>query len=389
MEKRFVYADNAATTAPLPEVIEEMMPYLKEKWGNPSSIHSKGNEAKKALNAYREKIALLLDCEKDEIYFTSCGTEADNHAIRGAALANASKGKHIITTKVEHPAVLKTCRSLEKEGFEVTYLDVDGDGRVSAQAVEGAIREDTILVSVMYANNEIGTIMPIKEIAGVCRAHGVLCMTDAVQAVGSVPISIRELGVDMLTASGHKIHAPKGIGLLYIKKGKKVGNLIDGGGQERGRRGGTENLPYIAAFAKALEIAVSRLPDMARVEKMRNRLIDELLKIPYSRLNGSRKHRLPGNANISFEFIEGESILLLMDMAGICCSTGSACSSNSLDPSHVLLAIGLPHEVAHGSVRLTLSHENTEEDVDYIIENLKNTVERLRAMSPLYEKHRI
>lgn len=388
MEKRFVYADNAATTAPLPEVIDEMMPYLLDKWGNPSSIHRKGNEAKKALDAYRAKIASLLDCEKEEIYFTSCGTEADNHAIRGAAYANAAKGKHIITTKIEHPAVLRTCKALEKEGFSVTYLDVDVEGRVSPSDVERAIREDTVLVSVMYANNEIGTIMPIKEIAEVCRAHGVLCMTDAVQAVGSVPISIRDLGVDMLTASGHKIHAPKGIGLLYIKKGKKVGNLIDGGGQERGRRGGTENLPYIAAFAKALEIAVSRLPDMARVEKMRNRLIDELLKIPYSRLNGSREHRLPGNANISFEFIEGESILLLMDLAGICCSTGSACSSNSLDPSHVLLAIGLAHEVAHGSVRLTLSHENTEEDIDYIIENLKNTVERLRAMSPLYEKYR-
>ena len=385
LEKRFVYADNAATTEPIPEVIDEMLIFLRDKWGNPSSIHSKGREAKKQLEYYREKIAKLLDCDKSELYFTSCGTEADNHAIRGAAVANSSKGKHIITTKVEHPAVLKTCRALEKEGFEVTYLDVDSEGRVSAKDVESAIRPDTILVSVMYANNEIGTIMPIKEIADVCRAHGVLCMTDAVQAVGSVPISIRELGVDMLTASGHKIHAPKGIGLLYIKKGKKIANLIEGGGQEKGRRGGTENLPYIAAFAKALEIAVSRLPDMARVEKMRDRLIDELLKIPYSRLNGSREYRLPGNANISFEFIEGESILLLMDLAGICCSTGSACSSNSLDPSHVLLAIGLPHEVAHGSVRLTLSHGNTEEDVDYIIENLKNTVERLRAMSPLYE----
>ncbi len=386
MEKRFVYADNAATTAPYPEVIDEMMPYLREKWGNPSSIHGKGEEAKAALAVYREKVASLLGCEAGELVFTSCGTEADNHALRGAAYANAAKGKHIITTKVEHPAVLNTCKSLEKEGFRVTYLDVDGDGRVGAEDVERAICEDTVLVSVMYANNEIGTIMPIKEIAAVCRAHGVLCMTDAVQAVGAVPINVRELGVDMLTASGHKIHAPKGIGLLYIKKGTKIKNLIEGGGQERGRRGGTENLPYIAAFAKALEMAVEKLPDMARVVKMRDRLIAELTKLPRTRVNGSLTHRLPGNANISFECIEGESILLLMDMAGICCSTGSACSSNSLDPSHVLLAIGLPHEVAHGSVRITLAHENTEEDVDYIIEKLTETVARLRKMSPLWKE---
>ena len=386
MEKRFVYADNAATTAPLPEVIEEMMPYLTEKWGNPSSIHGKGEEAKAALAAYREKIADILGCEAGEIVFTSCGTEADNHAIRGAAYANSRKGKHIITTKVEHPAVLNTCKALEKEGFRVTYLDVDKEGRVSPEKVDAAICDDTILVSAMFANNEIGTVMPIREIAKVCHARGVLCMTDAVQAVGAIPISVRELGVDLLTASGHKIGAPKGIGLLYIKKGTKIKNLIEGGGQERSRRGGTENLPYIAAFAKALEIAYARLPDEARIEKMRNRLIDELLKIPRSRLNGSRTERLPGNVNISFECIEGESILLLMDMAGICCSTGSACSSNSLDPSHVLLAIGLPHEVAHGSVRLTLSHGNTEDDVDYIVEKLTGIVARLRAMSPLWHE---
>ena len=386
MEKRFVYADNAATTAPLPEVIEEMMPYLTEKWGNPSSIHGKGEEAKAALAAYREKIADILGCEAGEIVFTSCGTEADNHAIRGAAYANSRKGKHIITTKVEHPAVLNTCKALEKEGFRVTYLDVDKEGCVSPEKVDAAICDDTILVSVMFANNEIGTVMPIREIAKVCHARGVLCMTDAVQAVGAIPISVRELGVDLLTASGHKIGAPKGIGLLYIKKGTKIKNLIEGGGQERSRRGGTENLPYIAAFAKALEIAYARLPDEARIEKMRNRLIEELLKIPRSRLNGSRTERLPGNVNISFECIEGESILLLMDMAGICCSTGSACSSNSLDPSHVLLAIGLPHEVAHGSVRLTLSHGNTEDDVDYIVEKLTGIVARLRAMSPLWHE---
>ena len=384
MEKRFVYADNAATTAPLAEAIEEMMPYLRENWGNPSSIHRKGEEAKAMLAAYREKIAGILGCEAGELVFTSCGTEADNHAIRGAVYANSRKGKHIITTKVEHPAVLNTCKALEKEGFRVTYLDVDEQGWVSPEKVDAAICEDTVLVTVMYANNEIGTVMPIREIAEVCHARGVLCMTDAVQAVGALPISVRELGVDLLTASGHKIGAPKGIGLLYIKKGTKIKNLIEGGGQEKGRRGGTENLPYIAAFAKALEIAYERLPDAERIEKMRNRLIDELTKIPRSRLNGSREHRLPGNVNISFECIEGESILLLMDMAGICCSTGSACSSNSLDPSHVLLAIGLPHEVAHGSVRITLSHDNTEEDVDYIIEKLTGIVERLRNMSPLW-----
>ncbi len=386
MEKRFVYADNAATTQPRKEAIEEMMPYLTENWGNPSSIHSKGEAAKAALAGYRERVAKVLGCDAGEIVFTSCGTEADNHAIRGAAYAGAAKGKHIITTKVEHPAVLNTCRALEKEGFRVTYLDVDGEGRVSPEKVYAAICDDTILVSVMYANNEIGTVMPVREIADVCHKRGVLFMTDAVQAVGTLPVNVRELGADLVTASGHKIGAPKGIGLLYIKKGTKIKNLIEGGGQERARRGGTENLPYIAAFAKALELAYAEAADNSRIIKMRERLIDELLKVPRSRLNGSRTERLPGNVNISFECIEGESILLLMDMAGICCSTGSACSSNSLDPSHVLLAIGLPHEVAHGSVRITLSHTNTEEDVDYIIEKLTAIVARLRAMSPLWNE---
>ena len=386
MEKRFVYADNAATTQPRKEAIEEMMPYLTESWGNPSSIHSKGEEAKAALASYRERVASVLGCDAREIVFTSCGTEADNHAIRGAAYANSGKGKHIVTTKVEHPAVLNTCRALEKEGFRVTYLDVDVEGRVSPEKVDAAICEDTVLVSVMYANNEIGTIMPVREIAEVCHKRGVLFMTDAVQAVGTLPVNVRELGADLVTVSGHKIGAPKGIGLLYIKKGTKIKNLIEGGGQESSRRGGTENLPYIAAFAKALELAYEEAADNARIIKMRDRLIEELLKVPRSRLNGSRTERLPGNVNISFECIEGESILLLMDMAGICCSTGSACSSNSLDPSHVLLAIGLPHEVAHGSVRITLSHGNTEEDVDYIIEKLTATVARLRAMSPLWNE---
>lgn len=386
MEKRFVYADNAATTQPRKEAIEEMMPYLTENWGNPSSIHGKGEAAKAALAAYRERAAKVLGCDASEIVFTSCGTEADNHAIRGVAYANAGKGRHIVTTKVEHPAVLGTCRTLEKEGFRVTYLDVDGEGRVSPEKVDTAICEDTVLVSVMYANNEIGTVMPVREIADVCHKRGVLFMTDAVQAVGTLPLDVRETGADLLAASGHKIGAPKGIGLLYIKKGTKIKNLIEGGGQEKARRGGTENLPYIAALTKALELAYAETADNARIIKMRERLIDELLKIPRSRLNGSRTERLPGNVNISFECIEGESILLLLDMAGICCSTGSACSSNSLDPSHVLLAIGLPHEVAHGSVRITLSHGNTEEDVDYIIEKLTAAVARLRAMSPLWNE---
>jgi cysteine desulfurase len=386
MEKRFVYADNAATTQPRKEAIEEMMPYLTENWGNPSSIHGKGEAAKAALAAYRERAAKVLGCDASEIVFTSCGTEADNHAIRGVAYANAGKGRHIVTTKVEHPAVLGTCRALEKEGFRVTYLDVDGEGRVSPEKVDAAICEDTVLVSVMYANNEIGTVMPVREIADVCHKRGVLFMTDAVQAVGTLPLDVRETGADLLAASGHKIGAPKGIGLLYIKKGTKIKNLIEGGGQEKARRGGTENLPYIAALTKALELAYAETADNARIIKMRERLIDELLKIPRSRLNGSRTERLPGNVNISFECIEGESILLLLDMAGICCSTGSACSSNSLDPSHVLLAIGLPHEVAHGSVRITLSHGNTEEDVDYIIEKLTAAVARLRAMSPLWNE---
>ena len=386
MEKRFVYADNAATTQPRKEAIEEMMPYLTENWGNPSSIHGKGEAAKAALAAYRERAAKVLGCDASEIVFTSCGTEADNHAIRGVAYANAGKGRHIVTTKVEHPAVLGTCRALEKEGFRVTYLDVDGEGRASPEKVDAAICEDTVLVSVMYANNEIGTVMPVREIADVCHKRGVLFMTDAVQAVGTLPLDVRETGADLLAASGHKIGAPKGIGLLYIKKGTKIKNLIEGGGQEKARRGGTENLPYIAALTKALELAYAETADNARIIKMRERLIDELLKIPRSRLNGSRTERLPGNVNISFECIEGESILLLLDMAGICCSTGSACSSNSLDPSHVLLAIGLPHEVAHGSVRITLSHGNTEEDVDYIIEKLTAAVARLRAMSPLWNE---
>ncbi|MBQ0010919.1 MAG: cysteine desulfurase NifS [Ruminococcus sp.] len=387
MEKRFVYADNAATTKPDPRVIEAMMPCFSENWGNPSSLYGIGQEAKAVLNGAREKIASLMGCDAGEIFFTSCGTESDNWAIRGAALAGVKKGKHLITSKVEHHAVLHTMASLEREGFEVTYLDVDEFGRVSADAVRAAIRPDTTLVTVMFANNEIGTIMPIREIAEVCHEKGVVFFTDAVQAVGHVNMNLHELGVDMLSCSGHKINAPKGTGFLYIKKGTRVLNLIEGGGQERGKRSGTENVAYAVALAKALELALASIDDLKRVEAMRNRLMDEILRrVPYSRLNGPREGRLPGNLNISFEYIEGESMTLLLDSCGISASTGSACSNNSLEPSHVLLAIGLPHEKAHGSLRLSLSHENTDEDVSYILENLPPIVQRLRDMSPLYHE---
>ena len=385
MEKRFVYADNAATTAPSEEVIKAMMPCLTTDWGNPSSLHDKGQHAREILDDARARVAACLGALPSEIYFTSCGTESDNWAIRGAAYANIKKGKHIITSKVEHHAALYTCEELEKEGFEVTYLDVDSEGRVSPADVEKAIRPDTTLVAIMYANNEIGTIMPIPEIAKICHEKGVLCFTDAVQAVGNVPINVHELGVDMLSASGHKLHAPKGIGLLYIRRGVRIPNLIEGGGQEFGKRSGTENVPYIVAFAKALEIATSKIDKLDLVAKKRDRLINEILeKIPYSRLNGPREGRLPGNVNVSFEFIEGESLMLLLNEEGICASTGSACSSRSLEPSHVLLAIGLPHEQAHGSLRLSITHETTDEDIDYILEKLPPVVQRLRDMSPIY-----
>ena len=385
MEKRFVYADNAATTAPSEEVIKAMMPCLTTDWGNPSSLPDKGQHARELPDDARARVAACLGALPSEIYFTSCGTESDNWAIRGAAYANIKKGKHIITSKVEHHAALYTCEELEKEGFEVTYLDVDSEGRVSPADVEKAIRPDTTLVAIMYANNEIGTIMPIPEIAKICHEKGVLCFTDAVQAVGNVPINVHELGVDMLSASGHKLHAPKGIGLLYIRRGVRIRNLIEGGGQESGKRSGTENVPYIVGFAKALEISTSKIDRLDAVAKKRDRLIDEILaKIPYSRLNGPREGRLPGNVNVSFEFIEGESLMLLLNEEGICASTGSACSSRSLEPSHVLLAIGLPHEQAHGSLRLSITHETTDEDIDYILEKLPPIVQRLRDMSPIY-----
>ena len=384
---RFVYADNAATTPVSQAVIDAMAPCFATSWGNPSSLHSKGREAKKLLDDARERIAKVFRCESGELYFTSCGSESDNWAIKGAALRGKKKGRtHIVTTVIEHPAVLNTCRALEKEGFEVSYIGVDENGVVNMEALAAAITEKTAVVAVMYANNEIGTIQPIREICDLAHAKGALMFTDAVQAVGNVDIDLSALPVDMLAMSGHKIHAPKGIGMLFVRKGVVITNLIDGGGQEKRHRAGTENMPYIVGLAKAIEIAAEKLADMPRVAKMRDRLIDALTAIPYSRLNGHRTERLPGNVNVGFECIEGESMLLMLDMKGICASTGSACSSASLEPSHVLLAIGVPHEKAHGSIRLSISHETTDEDVDYIIETLPAIVSRLRDMSPLWEE---
>ena len=384
---KFVYADNAATTAPSPEVISAMTDALTVAWGNPSSQHSKGYEAKGLVDEARASIAASLGAQPNEIYFTSGGTESDNWAIKGAAYRMRKKGRdHIVTTKIEHHAVLNTCMALEDEGFSVTYVGVDEYGRVLLDELEAAITEKTGVVAVMMANNEIGTIEPIKEITEMAHAKGALMFTDAVQAVGAVPVNVKELGVDMLALSGHKLHAPKGIGVLYIRRGLAITNLIDGGGQERRKRGGTENVPYIVGLAKAIEIAVAKLSELDRVREMRDRLIAELTKIPYSKLNGHPTERLPGNCNIGFECIEGESILMWLDMAGICASTGSACSSASLDPSHVLLAIGVPHEKAHGSIRLSISHDNTDEDIDYILDTLPGIIERLRKMSPLWEE---
>lgn len=384
---RFVYADNAATTPVSREVIEAMQPCFAEAWGNPSSQHSKGAEAKNLLDGARERIANVFNCAPNEIYFTSCGTESDNWAIRGAAYRARKKGRtHIVTSAIEHHAVLNTCKALEKEGFEVTYVGVDEYGTVKLDELRSAVTEKTAIVAIMYANNEIGTIEPIEEICEIAHAKGALMFTDAVQAVGNIDIDLQKLPVDMLSASGHKIHAPKGIGLLFIRKGVVIDNLINGGGQERRKRPGTENVPYIVGFAKALEIAKARIPELDRVRKMRDRLIDALTKVPYSKLNGHRTNRLAGNVNVGFEFIEGESMLLWLDIAGICVSTGSACSSDSLEASHVLLATGVPHEKAHGSVRISITHENTDEEIDYIIEKLPPIVEKLRNMSPLWEE---
>ena len=386
--QRYVYADNAATTSVSKEVLDAMLPYFTENWGNPSTLHTKGREAAVAMEDARARIAACIGADSKEIFFTSCGSEADNWAIKGAALAGRAKGKtHIITSAIEHHAALHACKALEKDGFTVTYLPVDSEGVVSLDALREAINEKTALVAVMMANNEIGTIEPIKEIAEIAHANGALRFTDAVQAVGNIPVNVKELGVDMLALSGHKIHAPKGIGALYVKKGIRINNLIDGGGQERGKRGGTENVPYIIGLATAIENAVAKLDEMKEVAVLRDMLIDRILsEIPHTTLNGPRgDKRLPGNVNIGFEYIEGESMLLMLDFVGIAASTGSACSSASLDPSHVLLSIGVPHERAHGSLRLSISNETTKEDVEYILEKLPPIIQRLRDMSPLYE----
>lgn len=378
-----IYVDNAATTPVSREVIEAMMPCFTEVWGNPSSLHEDGQSAKAVVDAARETIANAIGCDASEIYFTSCGSESDNWAIKGAAYAARSR-KKIVTSKIEHHAVLHTCEALEKEGYEIVYVGVDEGGFIRMDELCAAVDENTALVAVMMANNEIGTIEPIKAISEVAHAHGALMFTDAVQAVGNIPVNVKELGVDMLSLSGHKIHTPKGIGALYIRKGVRIKNLIDGGGQERGKRGGTENVPYICGLGVAVDSAVKSLDEMEKVRALRNKLIDGLLEIPYSRLNGDRDNRLPGNANVSFSYVEGESLLLWLDMSGISASTGSACSSKSLEASHVLLAIGVDIEDAHGSIRFSLSKDNTEEEVEEIIKAVKESVERLRAMSPIY-----
>ncbi|NMB42969.1 MAG: cysteine desulfurase NifS [Clostridiales bacterium] len=388
MDKK-IYMDNAATTKTRPEVVEAMLPYFTEMYGNPSSIYDLASKSKKAVDESRQVIADALNTRIEDIYFTGSGSEADNWAIKGTAEAYKTKGNHIITSKIEHHAVLHTCEYLEKNGFEVTYIDVDENGFVKLDEIKKAIRPTTILISIMFANNEVGTIQPIKEIAKIAKEHNIIFHTDAVQAFGQLPIDVEELGIDMLSASAHKLNGPKGIGFLYIRKGLKLKSYLHGGAQERRRRAGTENVPGIVGFAKAVDIAVKTMEERTNREKeLRDYLISRVLKeIPYSRLNGHRTERLPNNANFSFQFIEGESLLIMLDMKGIAGSSGSACTSGSLDPSHVLLAIGLPHEIAHGSLRLSLSEENTEEEIDYVVENLKEIVAKLRAMSPLYEDY--
>ena len=390
MEKHFVYADNAATTRVSQKALEAALPYFTQEYGNASSIYSLGMNSAKAILKAREQVANAIGAKVNEIYFTSGGSEADNWAIRGSAFNGAKKGKkHIITTCFEHHAVLHTCEFLEKQGYEVTYLPVDENGLITAQQVADAIREDTCLVTIMFANNEIGTIMPISEIGAICKEKKIPFHTDAVQAVGNVPIDVKEMNIDMLSLSGHKIHAPKGIGCLYIRGGISIPNLIFGGAQERSKRAGTENVPSIVALGVAITDACTDIQGKAeKVSKLRDKLIDGILKIPQTRLNGDRVKRLAGNVNISIRGVEGESLLLTLDLNGIAASSGSACTSGSLDPSHVLLAIGLPHEVAHGSLRLSINEETTEEDVDYILSVIPGVVKKLRAMSPLWERIR-
>ncbi len=384
---KLIYLDNAATTKTAPEVVEAMLPYFTTYYGNPSSIYSFAEKSREAVTHAREIIADSLGAKSNEIYFTAGGSESDNWALKAAAEAYESKGKHIITSKIEHHAILHTCKALEKKGYEITYLDVDEYGMVRPEQVKEAIREDTILITIMFANNEIGTIQPIREIGSIAYERGVLFHTDAVQAYGHVPIDVDECHIDMLSASGHKLNGPKGIGFLYIRKGIKIRSFIHGGAQERSRRAGTENVSGIIGFGKAVELAFAQLKEREKKEaRLRDYLIEKIEKeIPYCRLNGHRTERLSNNVNISFRFIEGESMLIKLDFAGICASSGSACTSGSLDPSHVLLAIGLPHEIAHGSLRMTVSQENTMEEMDYVAETLKKIIKELRNMSPLYE----
>lgn len=385
--KQTIYLDNAATTKTRPEVVEAMLPYFTEYYGNPSSVYEFSTPCKKAIAHARETIAQSIGAKTNEIYFTAGGSESDNWAIKATAEAYQTKGKHIITSKIEHHAVLHTCEYLEKRGFEVTYLDVDENGVVKLEELKKAIRPDTILISIMFANNEIGTMQPIKEIGEIAKAHGILFHTDAVQAYAHVPINVDEYHIDMLSASGHKFNGPKGIGFLYIRTGVKSRSFMHGGAQERKRRGGTENVPGIVGIGKAAELAMASMEARAAKEtELRDYLIKRVMEeVPYTRLNGHRTKRLPNNVNFAFQFIEGESLLIMLDMEGICGSSGSACTSGSLDPSHVLLAIGLPHEIAHGSLRLTLSEENTREEMDFVVEKIKAIVQKLRNMSPLYE----
>ena len=384
---KVIYLDNAATTKTRPEVVEAMLPYFTEYYGNPSSVYEFSTPVKKAVAQAREILAASIGAKPNEIYFTAGGSEGDNWAIKATADAYQNKGKHIITSRVEHHAVLHTCQYLEQHGFEVTYLDVDEHGVVKLEDLKAAIRPDTILITIMFANNEIGTIQPVKEIGQIAREHGILFHTDAVQAYGHVPVNVDEYCIDMLSTSGHKINGPKGIGFLYIRTGVKIRAFVHGGAQERKRRAGTENVPGIVGYGEAAKLAMATMEERAAKESsLRDYLMERIMKeVPYTRINGDCKMRLPNNANFAFQFIEGESLLIMLDGKGICGSSGSACTSGSLDPSHVLLAIGLPHEIAHGSLRLTLSEENTREEMDYVLENIKAIVQRLRDMSPLYE----
>ena len=388
MNKTKYYFDNAATTPVRKEVLDKMLPFFSENYGNPSSVYEIGARSKTYINEARKKVADAIGCDPKELFFTSCGSEADNWAIKGAAFANRKKGNHIITSAIEHHAVLHTLQYLEKQGFEVTYLPVNEFGEISLDDLKNAIKDTTILITVMFANNEIGTIEPIEEIAKIAKEHGILFHTDAVQAIGAVEIDVKKMGIDMLSMSAHKFNGPKGVGALYVRRGVKIDNFVHGGGQENGRRAGTENTPGIIGLAEAIEIATKNIPEKAKkISELRDYAIAQIEKrIPYCRLNGHRTKRLCGNINFSFEFIEGESLLLMLDIKGVAASSGSACTSGSLDPSHVLLGIGLKHEIAHGSLRISLGYQNTKEEIDYLLDILPSIVQRLRDMSPLYDK---